>query len=232
MGSERQPTTVLIVSDRIERALDDGFDPARWEGIDLIISCGDLPAWYLSNLVSRLNVPLYYVRGNHDTRYEEEPPEGGDDISGQLTSFRGWRFLGLDGAPKYNGEPLQYADSTMNWRALRITPRIWLAGGFDVLVTHAPPAYCDWAYTRCQPPVGAGRICRYNPNRTCLDADDRAHWGFRSLKCLIERYQPSYALHGHSHLTYARIPREVKLGCTRVINAFGHAVVKLEARDE
>ena len=227
MALERQPITILVVSDRPERALDDVYDPARWQGVDLIISCGDLSATYLSNLVSRLNVPLYYVRGNHDTGYQEAPPEGGEDISGRLVEYRGWRFLGLDGAPRYNGEPLQYSDAAMARRALWLTPRLWLAGGFDVLVTHAPPAYCDWAYTRCCPPAGAGRLCRYNPNRICLDADDRAHWGFRTLTSLIQRYQPAYALHGHCHLTYARVPREVRLGKTRVLNAFGHVIVRL-----
>jgi len=227
MALERQPTTILVVSDRVERALDDVYDPARWTGIDLIISCGDLPGPYLSNLVSRLNVPLYYVRGNHDTNYDTAPPEGGDDLNNRVVQFRGWRFAGLDGSPQYNGGPLQYTDGAMKRRTLSLEPRLWLAGGLDVLVTHAPPAFCEWAYTRCQPPVGAGRPCRFNPNRTCIDADDRAHWGFRSLRDLVQRHHPVYVLHGHCHLNYARVPRVQVLGSTHVVNAYGHTIVKL-----
>src|SRR5205823_4064430 len=33
---------------------------------DLVVGCGDLPFDYLEYLVSRLDVPLLYVPGNHD----------------------------------------------------------------------------------------------------------------------------------------------------------------------
>ena len=34
--------------------------------IELILGCGDLPYPYLENLLTFLNVPLFYVPGNHD----------------------------------------------------------------------------------------------------------------------------------------------------------------------
>lgn len=45
-------------------------------GIDLILSAGDLSPHYLEFLVTMTNVPLLYVRGNHDSYYDERPPEG------------------------------------------------------------------------------------------------------------------------------------------------------------
>ncbi len=33
--------------------------------VELIVSCGDLPSHYLEYIVFHVNVPLYYVMGNH-----------------------------------------------------------------------------------------------------------------------------------------------------------------------
>ena len=37
--------------------------------IDLVISCGDLPYYYLEFMVSILDKPLYFVRGNHAVKW-------------------------------------------------------------------------------------------------------------------------------------------------------------------
>ena len=49
---------------------------ARLEGVELILSAGDLKPYYLEFLVTMLNVPCLYVRGNHDMIYHDEPPLG------------------------------------------------------------------------------------------------------------------------------------------------------------
>lgn len=48
----------------------------RLEGVDLILSAGDIKAMYLEFLVTMLGVPCLYVRGNHDHMYHEQPPRG------------------------------------------------------------------------------------------------------------------------------------------------------------
>lgn len=48
----------------------------RLEGVDLILSAGDIKASYLEFLVTMLGVPCLYVRGNHDQMYQEQPPRG------------------------------------------------------------------------------------------------------------------------------------------------------------
>ena len=42
----------------------------RYQDVDLILSCGDLPYYYIEYMVSMLNVPCYFVRGNHASSRE------------------------------------------------------------------------------------------------------------------------------------------------------------------
>ena len=71
---------ILAVSDEECAALWDYYTPGKLDGIDLIISCGDLNASYLSFLVTVARCPVLYVAGNHDVRYLNSPPEGCDPI--------------------------------------------------------------------------------------------------------------------------------------------------------
>ena len=57
---------ILAISDEESKSLWDFFDREKVEGVDLIISCGDLDPRYLSFLVTLVNVPVLYVHGNHD----------------------------------------------------------------------------------------------------------------------------------------------------------------------
>ena len=67
---------IMVMADHESKSLYDYYDPGKLEGIDLIISCGDLDADYLSFFATLCHVPVIYVRGNHDRRYEVKPPEG------------------------------------------------------------------------------------------------------------------------------------------------------------
>ena len=50
---------ILSVSDYVEPLLYDRFEPGRFTGVELIISCGDLPPEYLAFLANAFGVPLY-----------------------------------------------------------------------------------------------------------------------------------------------------------------------------
>jgi predicted phosphodiesterase len=219
---------ILAVSDSVDPALYDHFNPDRWRAaqVDLIISCGDLRAEYLSYLVSCFDVPLFYVPGNHDGEYAETPPEGGESIDGRVIKWKGLRILGLGGAPRYNSGPQQYGESHMSLRILAAKPQILLAGGLDLVVTHAPPRHCPLANSKvCPTPAGVGGPCLHPEltNRTiCLDAPDRAHRGFPAFNNLIKTYHPRYFLHGHSHLSYGQAKRVVDVDGTKVIDAHGY----------
>jgi hypothetical protein len=223
---------ILAVSDEVDPALYDHFNAERWRAarVELIISCGDLPAEYLSYLVSRFDVPLFYVPGNHDGNYHEEPPEGCESIDGRLVVWNGLRILGLGGAPWYNGGPEQYQEWVMALRILRVKPRILLAGGIDLVVAHAPPRYCPLAYEVCARPAGMGMPSMHpaeSGRNTCLDAPDRAHRGFPAFTDLIHTYHPRVFLHGHTHRSYGTAKRIVMDEGTQIIDAHGYYLLEL-----
>ena len=67
---------ILLLADKAEPRLWEELDRRKLEGVELILSCGDLPASYLSFLTCFTDAPILYVHGNHDVRYEKNPPEG------------------------------------------------------------------------------------------------------------------------------------------------------------
>ncbi|HEV8632628.1 MAG TPA: metallophosphoesterase [Chloroflexota bacterium] len=199
---------ILAVADVEERALGEHFDPERWRGVDLIASCGDLDPGYLDYLVSRLNVPCYYVRGNHDAAYGQRPPGGCQDVHLRVVNYRGLRIAGLEGSRWYGGKGVEYSDRSVALRASLLGWRIRLAGGIDILMTHAPPLLPSSS----DAPV------------------DRVHQGFEAFTLLAERFRPQILLHGHTHLGYGRGQRERRIGAIRVIDCYGHALVEVEPR--
>ena len=198
------PSRILIVSDVVVPALDYALDAQRFGRIDLLLSCGDLPPEYLSSLMHAFGVPLYYVRGNHDIRYDAKPPVGGKEIHGQIVQLGSMRLLGFSGSRWYNGGPNQYTEGQMRQLIWRLRPRLWWKKGVDIVLTHAPP-------------------------RRIHDAEDLCHRGFKSYRQLIDWYQPAYFLHGHIHAHFEnRDQRMTQVGRTRVINCFGHYLLEVE----
>ena len=89
---------ILLLADKECPALWDHYQPGRLDGIDLILSCGDLNSSYLSFLVTMGRAPVLYVHGNHDAAYRHRPPEGCDCIEDTLVTVNGIRILGLGAA--------------------------------------------------------------------------------------------------------------------------------------
>ena len=54
---------ILVLADKESPYLWDYFEKSKFEGIDLIISCGDLAADYLSFLTTLTSIPVLYVCG-------------------------------------------------------------------------------------------------------------------------------------------------------------------------
>lgn len=187
---------ILAVSDEECQALWDYYVPGRLNDYDLILSSGDLKPSYLSFLVTMGHAPVFYVHGNHDTAYDQYPPEGCDCIDGKLVIYKGVRILGLGGCRRYHPGAHQYTDRQMRRRIRKLRWEIRKAGGVDIVVTHAPPK-------------GIG------------DDDDVAHRGFDALLRFIDRYHPQYLLHGHIHLNYGQEQiREREYNGTKVINVY------------
>lgn len=186
---------LLLISDLECSALWDFYQPGRLDGIDLILSAGDLDPDYLSFLVTMGRAPLLYVHGNHDSSYANRPPDGCDCIEDKLVTVNGLRILGLGGSPRYNGGPHQYTERQMARRIRRLWWRLRWAGGVDIVLTHSPA-------------LGLG------------DASDPTHRGYRCLLNLVDKYKPKYFIHGHVHLNYEHGPRVLQHGQTTIINAY------------
>ena len=92
---------ILVIADEESKYLWDYFTPDKLDGIDLIISCGDLRAEYLEFLVTMGRVPVLYVPGNHDSRYEKRPPEGCELLDGKVYKFKDLRILGFGGSMRF-----------------------------------------------------------------------------------------------------------------------------------
>lgn len=67
---------ILTIADKESAYLWDYFEKSKLEGIDLILSCGDLDPHYLSFLATFTTAPVLYVCGNHDEKYAHTLPEG------------------------------------------------------------------------------------------------------------------------------------------------------------
>ena len=195
---------LLLISDEEDKYLWDYYRPGHLEGVDLILSAGDLKAEYLSFLVTMANRPLLYVHGNHDGSYDRKPPEGCECIDDRLVTVNGLRILGLGGCLRYNGGPYQYTERQMKRRIMRLYWQLRRAGGVDLVLTHAPVA-------------GFG------------DDDNMTHRGFEAFLPFLDRWQPAYLVHGHVHKRYSPMQdRVLHRGPTTIINANGKYYLNLD----
>lgn len=211
-------TRILAIADEVDEGL--YADKLIKLRPDLVVSCGDLPFDYLEYIVSRLDVPLVYVPGNHDAELRssdptwtplgadapERGPLGCENADGRVVTAAGVRIAGLGGSMRYRRGPNQYTDAQMRWRALSLAARVKLnpfsaARKVDVLLTHAPP-------------LGWG------------SQDDLAHRGFAAFVPLVKDLAPKVLIHGHLH-PYGRSKPERNLGATLVVNAVPLRIVEI-----
>src|SRR2546427_11311864 len=101
---------------------------------DLVLSCGDLPFDYLEYIVSRVNVPLLYVPGNHDPDLRpgddtfsplraERPskgPEGCVNVDVRIVEAGGLRGAGLGGSMRCRTPAKRETQGQRRGRALRM----------------------------------------------------------------------------------------------------------------
>lgn len=194
---------ILFIADEESKFFWDYFDKETFKDIDLIVSSGDLKASYLSFLVTMTSIPVLYVCGNHDDKYDVDPPEGCICIEDDIYEYQGVRILGLGGCYRYKPGKNQYTEKEMVKRIKKLRWKLYRKKGFDILVTHAPA---------------------YGVN----DGQDLCHRGFSCFLDLIEKYRPKYFVHSHVHMSYGRqFPREDSIGETKVINAYHSHIIEI-----
>ncbi|MBS6396580.1 MAG: metallophosphoesterase family protein [Clostridiales bacterium] len=194
---------ILVLADKESLYLWDFFEKSKLEGIDLILSCGDLHPHYLSFLATFFQGPVLYVHGNHDDCYAQIPPEGCICIEDRIYEYEGVRILGLGGSMRYKEGPHQYSQKQMARRIRKLGFSLWRHKGFDILLTHSPAFELG-------------------------DGKDLPHIGFLSFRYLLEKYSPRFFVHGHVHMSYGKdIKRQYTHRNTTVVNAYERYIIEL-----
>lgn len=198
---------ILFISDEECPALWDFYVPGRLDGIDLIISCGDLKSTYLQFLVTVARCPLLFIPGNHDASYEHQPPEGCDCIDDAIVEYNGVRIMGLGGCRRYHPGRYQYTEKQMRRRHPQSPfPSVALQGS-----------------GHCGDPCGS---CRFGGCRRPGSP------GLCALRELLDKYHPQYLVHGHVHLCYDNTLERVRdYNGTTLINAYERYVLEIPERE-
>jgi Icc-related predicted phosphoesterase len=195
---------ILAVSDHVADPVYRGHIEGRFDGVELAISCGDLPYSYLEYIVTMLNVPAFYVHGNHDhPEYRANgttltKPGGWINLDGRTAEAKGVLLAGLEGSIRYKPRArYQYTEPQMAWKAWSLAPALFLnrlryGRYLDILVAHSPP-------------------------RGIHDGDDLPHRGFETFLGFIELFKPRYLFHGHKH-AYGAEAKRTRYAETDVIN--------------
>jgi Icc-related predicted phosphoesterase len=198
---------ILSLSDQIVSYIHSSQVLSFFSDIDLIIGCGDLPYYYLEFVLSMLDAPLFFVRGNHDKIVEYSPegqqrigPHGGVDLHRNVLCSRGVLLAGVDGCLRYRAGPFQYSQTDMWLHVLSLAPRliynrIRYGRYLDFFVTHAPPAGVH-------------------------DATDLPHQGIKAFRWLIKVFKPAYHFHGHIHVYRPDEKITSIIDSTTVINTY------------
>lgn len=193
---------ILVIADEESRSLWDFWDKSKTDGIDLILSCGDLNSEYLSFLATMTNADVLYVHGNHDGNYLQKSPEGCICVDDKIINYNGIRIFGLGGSMKYSNGHFQFTEKEMQRRIGKRRLSLLKNKGFDILLTHAP----------------AGNI---------NDMYDLTHKGFECFNKLIRKYNPKFFIHGHVHRNYGNFRRTQIIGETTVVNAFEKYIIEI-----
>ena len=203
---------ILAISDKVVPIIYSPQVKDKFNHVDMVIACGDLPYYYQEFIVSSLNKPFFFVRGNHDPvrEYGEntvlDHPGGGIDLHRRFCRYNRILLAGIEGSIRYNRQSaFQYTQNQMWSHVFSLVPRLVYNrlryGRFiDIFVTHAPP----WEIH---------------------DREDRPHHGIKAFRWLIETFKPGLHFHGHIHVYRPDTIIETQFKATRVLNAYRYIEV-------
>lgn len=179
---------------------------------ELAIGCGDLPIDYLEFIISSLDIPVFYVHGNHslsepEGKVSDRNSRGSIDLHGKVIRFKGYTFAGVEGSIKYNNGIYQSSQFDMWLNVIMLVPslltnRIKYGRFLNVFVSHAPP----WGIH---------------------DQPDLPHLGIKAFRWLLTQFKPDYHLHGHIHVYRPDTITVTEFMKTKVINAYGFQKIEL-----
>lgn len=229
---------ILCLSDYVDPFIYNQNLKESFKDVDLVLCAGDLPLDYVDFVVTILNKPTYFIFGNHNlNEFSYYHKSTGDMASpdnhgmnrhnyghgGTYAGFKVFRdqsllitdpltgkkrpllIAGISGSLKYNNGLNQYTDRQMKRRLLKMMPallinKIKYGKYLDILLTHASPRHIH-------------------------DKEDPCHKGFECFNWFIEKFRPTYLIHGHIHLYDAREERVTRVQDTTVVNAYAHWLI-------
>jgi len=204
---------ILVLSDEVVERLYSLCESGHFSEIDVLLGCGDLPYPYLENLLTLLNLPLFYVPGNHDPTYNPNNHlahvEGGSNLDLKVTRYKKFLIGGFGGSIRYrpNGTN-QYTQTEAYFRAFRLLPllilnKIRYGRALDILITHSPP---------------------YGIH----DDETQSHQGLKAINQIYRWATPRYHFHGHTHFQRGNLsPSETTQGPTKIINIFPYKIIEV-----
>ena len=190
---------LLSISDKKYKLIHSPQVRERFPDVDFVIACGDLPYYYLEYIFETLEVPLFFVRGNHNHLEEFHAggvrrfPKGCFDLHRRVRRWNGVSMAGFEGSLQYNNRGYyQYTQNEMWWNVFSLIPGLLLnklkyGRYLDLFVTHAPP----WEIH---------------------DQKDRTHQGIKAFRWLLQTFQPRYHFHGHIHVYKPNMITETQVG--------------------
>lgn len=208
---------ILAVSDEIVDFLYSPRLRVNCFDVELILSCGDLPLDYLEFIANTLEVPLYFVWGNHDTRADALPtlclPLDGCTVALPFSAGKNnpssftLLLAGLGGSIRYRpGGTNQYTQKEMFLRAMGLVPGLLhnhhsFGRYLDIFITHAPPFHIH-------------------------DDPDRAHTGMKAFLPILDHFHPQYHLHGHITVYGDNARRISKYNDTKIVNVNPYRIIE------
>ena len=203
---------ILAISDEVIDRLYVLSSSGHFQDVQLILGCGDLPYAYLEYLVTILNVPMFYVPGNHDPRFDTRSElthaHGGSNLDLKIVRHNKFLIGGFGGSIRYRPDGVnQYSQSEAYLRAFSMLPRLLLnrmqyGRALDILVSHSPPFGIH-------------------------DDVDTAHEGLKALNWLIRIAKPRYHFHGHTHFFKRNLAKpETTVGITKIVNVYPYKTIE------
>ena len=224
---------ILCVSDQIDPLVYSNSVKERFSDVEFVFCAGDLPMEYIDFIVSSLNVPTFFVFGNHnlnefhlfhksfgETRDGAQDMLGLDSVSGgaNYAGFKSLRIptanpkrpllvVGASGSIKYNKGLAQYTDGAMKWKLLKLLPKL---------------LYNKLRYGRF-----LDIFLTHSPPRHLQDREDPCHRGFTCYRWFLKKFKPKYMVHGHIHLYDLQDQRTIHYDETEIINVFSHYILDI-----
>lgn len=205
---------ILALSDQAAERVYTLSSNGHFRDVELILGCGDMPYTYLEYLVTMLNVPMFYVPGNHDPQFDphtaQSRAEGGSNLDLKIVRHNKFLIGGFGGSIRYRPDGInQYTQTEAYLRAYKLLPylllnRLQYGRALDILVSHSPPFGIH-------------------------DDSDPAHNGLKALNWLIRIAQPRYLFHGHTHFYKRNLASpETTIGLTKVMNVYPYKIIEVK----